>query len=100
MALECKADALCVASCFMNCLCNVLLQVVDDVLDLTVSSTVLGKPAHNDLRSGLATAPVLFAAEEQPELKPLIARRFKQEGDVNRVGSVVAVAGRALQYSC
>ncbi|EFJ50585.1 hypothetical protein VOLCADRAFT_88541 [Volvox carteri f. nagariensis] len=57
-------------------------QVVDDLLDLTGSSSVLGKPALNDLRSGLATAPVLFAAQEEPELRPLILRRFKQEGDV------------------
>ncbi|GLI58939.1 hypothetical protein VaNZ11_000727 [Volvox africanus] len=57
-------------------------QVVDDLLDLTGNSSVLGKPALNDLRSGLATAPVLFAAQEDPKLKPLILRRFKQEGDV------------------
>ena len=29
------------------------------------------------VRSGLATAPVLYAAEEFPELLPLIQRRFK-----------------------
>lgn len=33
-------------------------QVVDDILDLTASSSMLGKPALNDLRSGIATAPV------------------------------------------
>lgn len=38
----------------------------------------MGKPALNDLRSGLATAPVLYAAEEHPELLPLIQRRFKE----------------------
>lgn len=32
----------------------------------------------NDLRSGLATAPTLYAAEEFPELMPLIQRRFKE----------------------
>eukprot|EP00199_Chlamydomonas_sp_CCMP681_P004818 CAMPEP_0119112680 /NCGR_PEP_ID=MMETSP1180-20130426/41223_1 /TAXON_ID=3052 ORGANISM="Chlamydomonas cf sp, Strain CCMP681" /NCGR_SAMPLE_ID=MMETSP1180 /ASSEMBLY_ACC=CAM_ASM_000741 /LENGTH=144 /DNA_ID=CAMNT_0007100311 /DNA_START=147 /DNA_END=581 /DNA_ORIENTATION=- len=57
-------------------------QIVDDVLDLTASATLLGKPALNDLKSGLATAPVLFAAEEQPALRALIMRRFKQDGDV------------------
>ena len=36
---------------------------MDDVLDLTASSSMLGKPALNDLKSGLSTAPVLFAAE-------------------------------------
>ncbi len=40
-----------------------LPQVVDDVLDFTGSALALGKPALNDLKSGLATAPVLFAAE-------------------------------------
>jgi hypothetical protein len=33
-------------------------QIVDDILDLTASSSMLGKPALNDLKSGLATAPV------------------------------------------
>ena len=55
-------------------------QFVDDVLDFTGSTMQLGKPALNDLRSGLATAPVLFAAEEHPELQPLILRRFRSEG--------------------
>ena len=57
-------------------------QLVDDILDFTATSAELGKPALNDLRSGLATAPVLFAAREQPELYTLIGRRFKEEGDV------------------
>lgn len=36
----------------------VCMQVVDDILDLTASSNMLGKPALNDLKSGIATAPV------------------------------------------
>ena len=52
-------------------------------MDFTSSSAVMGKPALNDLKSGLATAPVLFAAEEFPELSPLILRRFQNDGDVN-----------------
>ena len=42
------------------------LQFVDDVLDFTGSTLQLGKPALNDLRSGLATAPVIYAAEVRP----------------------------------
>lgn len=57
-------------------------QIVDDILDFTENSETLGKPAMNDLRSGLATAPILFAAEEFPELKPKISRKFKEDGDV------------------
>lgn len=53
-------------------------QIIDDVMDFTCSAAEMGKPALNDLRSGLATAPTLFAAEEHSELLPLIKRRFKQ----------------------
>ena len=35
-----------------------VLQFVDDILDFTGSSSLLGKPALNDLASGIATAPV------------------------------------------
>ncbi|KAI9570145.1 hypothetical protein HD554DRAFT_2084070 [Boletus coccyginus] len=57
-------------------------QLVDDILDL-LSSTTLGKPGSGtDLRLGLATSPVLYPAEEYPELEPLIAREFKHDGDV------------------
>jgi hexaprenyl-diphosphate synthase len=55
------------------------------MLDFTVSAADLGKPAGADLKLGLATAPVLFAWEEFPELGPLIKRKFSEEGDVEKV---------------
>lgn len=58
------------------------------MLDFTVSAADLGKPAGADLKLGLATAPVLFAWEEFPELEPLIKRKFSQEGDVEKVWRV------------
>jgi Polyprenyl synthetase len=61
------------------------VQIVDDILDLTASSSILGKPALNDIKSGLATVPVLFAAEEYPELRALILRKFKGSGDLSQV---------------
>ncbi|GFH15591.1 geranylgeranyl pyrophosphate synthase GGPPS2 [Haematococcus lacustris] len=64
-------------------------EVVDDILDLTASSSILGKPALNDIKSGLATAPVLFAAEQKPELRPLILRKFKQEGDLSKAVQLI-----------
>ncbi len=67
----------------------IFLQFVDDILDFTSSSKVMGKPALNDLKSGLATAPVLFAAEEYPELSPLIQRRFQNDGDVKLAQKLV-----------
>lgn len=55
------------------------------MLDFTVTAADLGKPAGADLKLGLATAPVLFACEEFPELEPLIKRKFAEEGDVDKV---------------
>ena len=57
-------------------------QIVDDVLDFAMDDDQLGKPAGADLSLGLATAPILFAAQDHPELRPLIERRFKGDGDV------------------
>lgn len=39
-------------------------QLVDDLIDFVSPSEVLGKPAMNDLKGGMATAPVLFACEK------------------------------------
>merc|ERR1712054_631613 len=57
-------------------------QIIDDILDFTGASASLGKPAQADMELGLATAPILFAAEANSELRPLIERRFKNEGDI------------------
>ncbi|KAJ3254818.1 coq1 putative hexaprenyl diphosphate synthase [Boothiomyces macroporosus] len=57
-------------------------QLVDDMLDFVVTENEFGKPVNADLSLGLATAPVLYAANEFPELLPLIERKFSQDGDV------------------
>lgn len=59
-------------------------QLVDDVLDFEGDVKSMGKPALADLRAGLSTAPVLFAAEEYPELEAMMDRKFKEEGDVEK----------------
>jgi geranylgeranyl pyrophosphate synthase len=61
-------------------------QLVDDLLDYTVTEAELGKAAGADLELGLATAPLLFAWKSNPELGPLVGRKFREEGDVQRVG--------------
>merc|ERR1719160_809179 len=63
-------------------------QIVDDILDFTVDADALGKPAQADMKLGLATAPILFASESEPSLKPLIERRFKHDGDVQKAVSL------------
>jgi len=62
-------------------------QLVDDLLDYTVDQQELGKPAGADLQLGLATAPLLFAWRETPELGQLVGRRFAVPGDVEKVCS-------------
>lgn len=57
-------------------------QVVDDLLDFQGCEAELGKPALADITSGLATAPVLYAAQHYAEMQPLIDRKFSQVGDV------------------
>lgn len=64
---------------------GIAFQLIDDVLDFTSHSDQLGKPGCGaDLRLGLATAPVLFAASQYSELNSMILRRFSQEGDVQK----------------
>jgi len=41
-------------------------QIVDDMLDFTGSADALGKPKLQDMALGLATAPILYAAQEYP----------------------------------
>lgn len=62
-------------------------QLVDDILDFEGKEEVLGKPALNDLKSGIATAPVLFTLQKdeyRDEMTQMVERKFKQEGDVER----------------
>ena len=61
---------------------GVAFQLVDDILDFEGNISTLGKPVCADLRAGLATAPVLYAAEEFSELIPIISRKFRDKGDV------------------
>ncbi|KAM4065693.1 polyprenyl synthetase domain-containing protein [Hirsutella rhossiliensis] len=64
-------------------------QLVDDMLDYTRSGADLGKPAGADLKLGLATAPLLFAWKQNPELGALVGRKFEQEGDVEKARELV-----------
>ncbi|CAH1774289.1 unnamed protein product [Owenia fusiformis] len=69
---------------------GIAFQLVDDLLDFTSCENVMGKPTAADLKLGLATAPVLFAAQQHPSLNEMIMRRFSQPGDVAAARQYVA----------
>jgi geranylgeranyl pyrophosphate synthase len=77
-------------ACYLyGCYVGQAFQLVDDALDFEGSTSVLGKAPLADLKSGLATAPTLFAAEEYPQLLSLIGRKFELPGDVDEALSLV-----------
>lgn len=61
---------------------GICFQLVDDMLDYTQDAKTLGKPANNDLKLGLATAPVLFAWKMNPNLKSVIEKPSFNDEDI------------------
>lgn len=68
---------------------GIAFQLIDDYLDFTASELSMGKPVCADLQLGLATAPVLYASEQFPELNALIMRRFSRPGDIEMARDMV-----------
>lgn len=65
-------------------------QLIDDVLDYSSCEADLGKPSQgSDLLAGIATGPVLFAAQRYPELNTMLLRQFSQKGDKERAFELV-----------
>mmetsp|Transcript_31575 Transcript_31575/g.44228 ORF Transcript_31575/g.44228 Transcript_31575/m.44228 type:complete len:495 (+) Transcript_31575:73-1557(+) len=77
-------DEIAEAAYFYGGYIGIAFQIVDDLLDLLQNEATTGKPVGADMKNGHATAPVLYAMEEHPELRALITRRFKNEGDPER----------------
>lgn len=72
-------------------------QIQDDILDFTAAASVLGKPALADMDLGLSTAPILYAAQEDRKLRPLIMRRFKEKGDKQQALEALYKSDTAMQ---
>lgn len=90
--LGCYPDAVCDAAFKYGMHLGIAFQLVDDMLDFEGTSASLGKPALNDVRHGLATAPVLFAAHRCPSLLAVIERKFATPGDVETTVRLVQAA--------
>lgn len=86
-------------------------QVVDDVLDFASTEDTLGKPVLADLKEGILSAPVLFAAQERigpnggkalrpaqrRELIETIERKLSSPGDFEVVVGLVEKAEGVAQ---
>ncbi|HEX4743377.1 MAG TPA: polyprenyl synthetase family protein [Candidatus Limnocylindria bacterium] len=57
-------------------------QITDDVLDLVGDEEDFGKAVGRDLAEGMATLPMIYAAERRPELAQRIARGEKEPNEV------------------
>lgn len=73
---------------------GIAFQVMDDILNFTGRQEKVGKPAGNDLRNGILTAPVLFALQEYEQkndstLKKIINNKLKDKKDFNLAMSLI-----------
>lgn len=56
---------------------GIVYQIVDDILSFKKE-----KKPRSELQASFATAPILYASEVEPALKPLLQRNFSEKGDV------------------
>lgn len=62
---------------------GIAFQIVDDCLDITATEAELGKPKLADMKEGIATLPVLLAAQRDEKVDAAVRRRFAGEGDID-----------------
>src|SRR5207248_10115415 len=67
-------------------------QIVDDVLDVVATDEELGKPAGNDLVTGVYTLPVIQAMAGRPDLRDLLGAPLDGEA-MSRAREVVRSNG-------
>uniref|UniRef100_A0A7C2FQ05 Polyprenyl synthetase family protein n=2 Tax=Thermus islandicus TaxID=540988 RepID=A0A7C2FQ05_9DEIN len=70
-------------------------QMRDDYLDLMGSPEVLGKPVGGDVREGKATLIPLLLMERFPEVREILRRRGREEGDLERLRALARGSGVA-----
>lgn len=77
---------------------GIAFQITDDILNFNGHGKKLGKPAGNDLKNGILTAPVLFAVQEYEKkndrtLKKLINNKLKGKNDFSLAMQLVLNSG-------
>jgi len=63
-------------------------QIVDDILNFYTEDQV-GKPCYEDLRSGIITAPVIYALEEKSDLLTLVNTEFVDDADLLKAVNII-----------
>ena len=84
---------------------GMVFQIVDDVLDVVCTDEQLGKPAGNDLVTGVYTLPVIRAMAGAPDLQSLLGAPLdddtmnKARHVVRSNGAIGAALGVAGEYA-
>lgn len=73
---------------------GIAFQIIDDILNFVGNSCKVGKPAGNDLKSGIITAPAIFAVQEYEKkgdstLKNLIESGLKSDKDFKKAMKLI-----------
>src|SRR5436305_3782010 len=83
---------------------GMVFQIVDDVLDVVCTDEQLGKPAGNDLLTGVYTLPVIRAMAGAPDLQALLGAPLdgdamhKARDIVRSNGAIGSALGVAAEY--
>lgn len=75
-------------------------QIIDDVLDYVSESSVLGKPAGNDLREGNITLPLIVALKNDA-YKPVLHQLLDEPLDGLKLQQItgILIESKAVEYS-
>lgn len=70
-------------------------QIIDDILDYSTDEAKIGKPALQDLRNGIYTAPLLYALQtNRSELEPFLQKKENiSDEEVAKVLQIVKNSG-------
>ena len=74
-------------------LMGLAFQVFDDILDCSGDEQTTGKRPGTDVRDGTVTLPMIYALEEAPRLRELLARPGLSPAEVDEALRLIAASG-------